>query len=255
MNLLKNILRSLAPHGLIERHRRRFFLDRLGLSGSVEMAEAVAACRFDLWPLELRTRTEPWLLVDVGANLGEFTAAAARLVRLKGVHAFEPQPGCHADLRKVLATLPESKLHGVALGAQTGEIDLLCTTNSKMASVLAPDQRVAEGYGGGDFDIQQRVKVPLVRLDDVIPQGTEIGLLKIDVQGYELPVLEGAAQTLRSTQTLLMEVNYTPHYHGGAAFDVLHEAVRRHGFRTFGVSAPYVGHEGPLWADALFVRA
>jgi FkbM family methyltransferase len=254
MKKLIDTLRWLTPLGLIERHRRRFRMGRLGLPGTRGMADAVESCRFDLWPLELRQPAEPWTLVDVGANEGEFSGAVSRLVRLAGVHAFEPQPACQPILKRSLNEIRNSHLHPVAVGDVNGEIELLCTSNSKLASVLEPSRDIAVGYGHGDFDIQRRMKVPLVRLDDAIPKGTKIGLLKIDVQGYELPVLEGARETLRSTHALLMEVNYVPHYEKGAAFDTLHEAVRRHGFRTFGVSAPYVGPDGPLWADALFVR-
>lgn len=255
MSFITNTLRSLAPHALIERHRRKFQMGRLGLPGSKAIAEAVATCRFDLWPPALRQPGQPWTLLDVGANTGEFTRAVSSLIALAGVHAFEPQPSCHAELKQALAGLSNSHLHPVAVGAEAGEIELLCTANSKLASVLKPTANVADGYGGGDFNVQQHLKVPLVRLDDVIPAGTPIGLLKIDVQGYELPVLEGARLTLRSTSALLMEVNYVPHYEGGATFDDLCEAVRAHGFRTFGISAPYGGPKGPLWADALFVRA
>lgn len=255
MNLLTQALRWLAPLGLMERHRRRFQMQRLGLPGTRTMAEAVGACRYDLWPRELRQSALPWALVDVGANLGEFIAAASRLVKLKSVHAFEPQPQCHAALQAVLQGMPGSRLHAAAVGKDKREIELLCTANSKLASVLTPDAAVAAGYEHGDFVIQKRLTVPMVRLDDVIPSGMDIGLLKIDVQGFELPVLEGARETLRSTRALLMEVNYVPHYEGGAAFDELHEAVRSHGFRTFGISAPYGGPEAPLWADAMFVRA
>lgn len=254
MKKLIGTLRSLTPLGIIERHRRRFRMGRLGLPGNQAVADAVDSCRFDLWPLELRRPAEPWTLVDVGANEGEFSSAVSRLVRLAGVHAFEPQPACHPILNQALNEIPNSRLHPVAVGDKKGEIELLCTSNSKLASVLEPSRDIAAGYEHGDFDVQRRVKVPLVRLDDAIPTGTKVGLLKIDVQGYELPVLEGARETLRSTQALLMEVNYVTHYEKGAAFDDLHEAVRRHGFRTFGVSAPYVGPDGPLWADALFVR-
>lgn len=229
-------------------------MGRLGLPGSKAVVDAVATCRFDLWPVDLRKPDKPWLLLDVGANAGDFSRAASSLIPLAGVHAFEPQPSCHTALKSVLASIPGSHLHPVAVGGSAGEIDLLCTANSKMASVLAPAAAVAEGYGGGDFHIQQHLKVPLVRLDDVIAEGTPVGLLKIDVQGYELPVLEGARQTLRHTSALLMEVNYVPHYEGGATFDNLLEVIRSHGFRTFGISAPYGGPKGPLWADALFVR-
>lgn len=254
MNLLTRSLRWLAPLGLMERHRLRFQMSRLGLPGTPAMAGAVEACRFDLWPTFLRQPAKPWTLVDVGANEGDFTRAAAQLTNLAGVHAFEPQLACQASLQQALDLVRNSHLHAAAVGKEKGEIELLCTANSKLSSVLAPDAMVAAGYGHDDFTVQQRLSVPMVRLDDVIPFSTDIGLLKIDVQGFELPVLEGARETLRSTQALLMEVNYVPHYEGGAAFDELHAAVRSHGFRTFGISAPYGGPDGPLWADAMFVR-
>ncbi len=254
MTRLKNIMRWLTPLGLIERHRRRFQTGRLNLPKTDAAFEAAAACRYDLWPPALRNAPSPWTLVDVGANEGEFTRAAAGLAKLKAVHAFEPQPGCQEGLRSVLKEVPEGHLHAVAVGAVAGDIEFYCTSNSKMASVLAPASTVGEDYEAEDFKVTRRVKVPMKRLDDVIPSGTQVGLLKIDVQGYELAVLEGAAETLRSTTALLMEVNYVPHYEGGAAFDAIHEAVRRHGFRTYGISAPYGGKDGPLWADAMFVR-
>ena len=119
---------------------------------------------------------------------------------------------------------------------------------------MAPEPLAADGYPPGDFSVIDRLRVPLVRLDDVIPSGIAIGLLKIDVQGSELAVLGGAEVSLRSTFALLLEVNYVPHYTGGATFDAVHEAARSHGFRTFGGSAPYGGKDGPMWADALFVR-
>ncbi len=127
-------------------------------------------------------------------------------------------------------------------------------TNSKMTSVLIPESTVTDRYSAGDFAVAYRIKVPLVRLDDVIPANTPIGLLKIDVQGYELAVLEGAQAVLRSTFALMLEMNYVAHYKGSPIFDVVYEAVRSYGFQTFGISAPYGGKDGPLWADALFVK-
>ena len=74
--------------------------------------------------------------VDVGANEGRFTAAAAYLVKLQGVHAFEPQSNSHQELQRVLATVPNGRLHSAAVGVRQGETELLCTVNSKMASVF-----------------------------------------------------------------------------------------------------------------------
>ena len=254
MTGIREFLRFIAPFGLIEWHRRRFRLSRLGLNPTLPLTEAVATSRYELWPIELRSKTEPWTLIDVGANCGDFTAAVASLVKLKEVHAFEPQPRCCDELQRVLARVANGVLHRAAVGASSGEIELICTANSRLASVLAPEPKVAAGYAEGDFSMTSRVKVPLLRIDDVIPAGTPVGLMKIDVQGYELPVLKGAAQTLRSTFAVLIEVNYVAHYRGGITFDALHQTIRGYGFRMFGVSAPYCGPKGPLWADALFVR-
>jgi hypothetical protein len=104
------------------------------------------------------------------------------------------------------------------------------------------------------MNVKERGKVAVVRLDDAIPPDTLVDLLKIDVQGYELSVLEGGAKTLERTSALLLEVNYVAHYEGAPDFDQVVEAVRKHGFRTFGVSSPYSGRDGPLWADAMFVK-
>jgi FkbM family methyltransferase len=252
--MIKNIVRFLTPHGLIERRRRKLFLNRLSLTADAKTRDAVDACRYELWPPALRNAVEPWTLIDAGANEGEFTAAALALTSLKRVYAFEPQPACHANLQRVLQQVPEGYMHGTALGAESAEIELLCTVNTKMASILTPQLGVSGDYGSDDFRIKDRIQVPLKRLDDVIPYGTRVGLLKLDVQGYEIQVLQGAKETLRFTDALLMEVNYVPHYEGGAAFDAIHAAVLSHGFRTFGISTPYGGTHGPLWADAMFVR-
>lgn len=226
----------------------------LGLKGTREYEKAALACRYELWPLELRHPVKPWTLVDVGANTGEFSAAVATLVQLESVHAFEPQPSCHVQLSKILQSIPNSRLHPAAVGANTGEIELFCTANSKLSSVLSPAHSVSNSYKKNDFLLKRNMMVPLVRLDDVIPRGTEIGLMKIDVQGFELSVLAGAERSLRSTSALLMEVNYVKHYEDGAVFDDLYNAVRSHGFHLAGISSPYSGHLGPLWADAMFIK-
>ena len=254
MKSIRDFIRAITPFCLIERHRRQFQLSHLGLPATRAIADAIMECRYDLWPVELRKATKPWTLVDVGANCGEFTSAAASLATLGRVFAFEPQPQCCTELQRVLDDIPNSVLHRAAVGAASGEIELICTANSKMASVLSPESQVATGYAEGDFAVTNRVKVPLLRLDDAIPPGTNVGLMKIDVQGYELSVLEGAKVTLRSTFAILVEVNYVAHYRGGVTFDTMHETLRSHGFRTFGISPPYCGPDGPLWADAMFVR-
>src|SRR5882724_4766518 len=88
MSFLKRLLRDSVPHGLVDLRRRLFRLGRIGLRPppfrSRACEAAVDACRFELWPSFLR-KTNDWMLVDVGANQGDFIRAATLLKQLSAV--------------------------------------------------------------------------------------------------------------------------------------------------------------------------
>jgi len=121
--------------------------------------------------------------------------------------------------------------------------------------VLTPQEGIEASYARGDYTIVEKMWAPMVRLDDVIEPNARVGLLKIDVQGYEIEVLHGATRTLGQTEALLIEVNYTQHYNRAVAFDELHAFLNMAGFHLYGISAPYGNAERPLWADAMYVHS
>lgn len=255
MTHLKETLRWLAPHGVVESKHRRFRLNRLGLSASKKTDEAVKTCRYDLWPAQLKRKDHPWTLVDVGANEGDFIAAATDVAPISCVHAFEPQIQCKAALESNLANVQNHHLHCMGVGEENGELEFNVTRNSRMASFLPPVEGIEGSYTGTNFSVDSRQTVPVRRLDDILPEDIEVGLLKIDVQGYELPALRGAERVLSSTQVLLMEVNYVEHYRGAATFEQVYDCVRENGFTVFAISEPHLSKDGPLWADAVFWKA
>lgn len=251
----KDIIRRFLPYGMVDFRHRRFRLSRLNLANDAATAAAVEACRFDLWPEDLRNAPDAWTLVDVGANVGDFVRAVSRLTELKSVYAFEPQPSCQAELGRILRGIPHAELIPAAVGSHEGSLVLNLTANSRMASGLIPEAGMNAAYSPGDFDVTGQISVPMVTLDTAIPDHVEIGVLKLDVQGFELEVLAGAIATLGRTRAILVEVNYVRHYEGGAVFDEIYAELRTRGFRLFGVSAPFCGvNAEPLWADAVFVN-
>jgi FkbM family methyltransferase len=225
----------------------------LGLPDSHALAEAVENCRYELWP-PILISGGAWKLVDIGANTGAFLKAAAQLSSLAGVYAFEPLASCRQSLEAELNRIPNSRLFAVAAGSRNGEVELNVTTDHKMCSVLRPRREIAKHYCPGAFEVTANPKIPVVRLDDVLPPSEEFGLLKIDVQGYEKEVLAGARSVLSRTRAVLLEVNYVAHYEGGFAFDEALEMMRSLNYTTYGVSAPFVSDGRPLWADAMFVH-
>lgn len=81
----------------------------------------------------------------------------------------------------------------------------------------------------------------------------QIGLLKVDVQGYEQSVLRGATEVLRRTRAVLLEINYIDHYENATRFDDVYQLLRDADFELAAVSEPEL-RRSPLCADALFVR-
>jgi hypothetical protein len=100
--------------------------------------------------------------------------------------------------------------------------------------------------------------VSMTRLDDWA-RGRDLPapvLLKLDVQGYEREVLDGAEHTLDAVGRLLVEVSFHELYSGQALFDELHCLLTRKGFRCSGVINPAFDRStgAVVQADAIFER-
>lgn len=143
------------------------------------------------------------LFVDVGANLGWHTVHAARLPAVETVVAFEPDP-FNAWLldRNLAANRIENAVNvASAVGARRGHARMFRyrSTNFGRHTLLTD-----YGYGAR--------LVPLTDLDSALDAlgyaDQPVLVLKIDVEGYEPAVIEGATRTLERTGAVLLE--YSP---------------------------------------------
>jgi hypothetical protein len=108
---------------------------------------------------------------------------------------------------------------------------------------------------GQRVEARRSVKVPVRPLDEFTAGVERVGVLKLDVQGFEEEVLRGASETLARTSCVLLEVLYESYYEGDAPFDTLHRIMVDKGFRTYAISAPAVSPTGQhLWSDVAYVR-
>ena len=126
------------------------------------------------------------LLLDVGANRGQFSLIARVAHPHLPIHAFEPQPGEAAVYRHLFATDPRVTLHELALGDQPGEADLHISRRKDSSSLLPIGELQAKLFPSTEEVGTHRVRV--VTLDSLTghwPIATKV-LLKLDVQGFEL---------------------------------------------------------------------
>jgi FkbM family methyltransferase len=186
-------------------------------------------------------------VVDVGANAGIFTLMAASLAGEGGsVHAFEPSP---RDRERLLANVSINALknvhvHSQALGREAGKATL---------EVAGSDHPGHNTIGGFAYSADTRagsIEVDLMSLDDFAQGLTRLDLLKIDVEGSETSVLQGARETLRKFRPIIVAEAYDPSLRqlGTSASELL-QLVRSYDYeiRVFGPS----GTAEPLVDDKL----
>jgi FkbM family methyltransferase len=188
-------------------------------------------------------------VLDVGANAGVFTLMAARLVGASGaVHAFEPSP---RDRDRLLANvaangLSNVQVHAAALGRAAGKAVLA------VSGAGHPGHNTIGGFTYAADADSYSLEVDVTTLDDFAAQQglPRLDLLKIDVEGSETSVLQGARETLRKFRPVIVAEAYDPSLRqlGTSASELLH-LLRSAGYeiRVFGPS----GTAEPLVDDKL----
>jgi FkbM family methyltransferase len=136
-------------------------------------------------------------VVDVGANVGWNAIRAARLAGPRGrVVAVEPTPDTLEVLRRNVAAsgLGNVVVEPVAAGRAAGERDFFVRGGVSAVNSLYPESRYAR--------VTDVLRVPVVRLDELVEGPAAV--VKIDVEGAELDVLEGAPRLLASPGMVLI---------------------------------------------------
>jgi FkbM family methyltransferase len=144
--------------------------------------------------------------VDVGANLGLHTLAAGRALDGRGhvvaIEPFEPTAG-HLERTIWINGLSDlTEVCRAAAYSRPGRLPLFLGATSGHHSLLP-----VEGPSGA---ATAPVDVPLVTLDDLIGESREVALVKIDVEGAELEVLDGARRVVRSNPAIGVIVEFAP---------------------------------------------
>jgi FkbM family methyltransferase len=197
------------------------------------------------------------LVLDVGANEGQWITGLLNLIPVRKAIVIEPNPAAMLCCKQRLQGRQGMIFNEVAVGAKRGSAVLHVTKASDFSSLLDPDHSIINAnYVRDSGAVVTEQTVEVFPLDDLLPADETVDLLKIDVQGFEREVLAGAASVLRRTRVVLVESNFQPHYRQGSTFDSLFQLfTRKLGFSFWNVSDPYRGMMGQaLWADSVFVN-
>jgi FkbM family methyltransferase len=209
--------------------------------------------------LDIRTLASdvPRLGFDVGANEGQTAGELRRIFPDAKIYCFEPYEAAFRTLQQTLGADPNVCLEQIAFGDHKGEATLYENAESVTNSLL-PNAPEAHASQPASYAVPTgQSTVAITTLDDFCRERTisHLDLLKIDSQGYDLRILQGARKHLAEHRIsfVVVEMLFAPLYAGQADFHEVYGFLTGFRYQLVGLYAIQRSPAGAiLWCDALF---
>ncbi len=194
-------------------------------------------------------------LLDVGANVGQFSLLVRHEHPEASIMAFEPLATPAATYRKLFANDQKTVLYQSALGPERKHLNMHVSNRHDSSSLLEISSLQTTQFPGteeiGREDVAVAPMTDFIKQEDLIAPV----LLKIDVQGFELEVLKSAGDLLPSFQWIYVEASFKPLYEGQALAHEILFYLQDRGFILKGFFNPSYDSKGlSVQADFLFAR-
>ena len=169
-------------------------------------------------------------MIDVGANVGDYTALAATVVGPSGhVYAVEPGPDNLAKLHERFHSLSHVSVVAGAVSDRSGTMTFFLDRRESTRHSLAANN---VGKAG------ESITVRLVALDEFCDRVSHLDVLKIDAQGAELNIIRGAQRLLaRFRPAIVVELWPGGLERLGGSADLLLQTLRDSGYTIYRLSA------------------
>lgn len=205
----------------------------------------------------LATTHDIAIVVDVGANEGQYALGLRRAGYKGRIVSFEPQTSAFATLAARAANDATWSCHQLALGAAPRQGVLNVARRSTASSLLLHADRAIATPPDSAYVARETVSVDT--LDAVLAQAVQTPsqtYLKLDVEGYEREVLRGARRTLCYTVLVEMELGLTQLWRGAPRFGDMHGEMADEGFRLVSVDCVTEDRASGemLQVNAIFLR-
>ncbi len=192
------------------------------------------------------------VVVDGGANQGQWLAYARQIWPEAHYVCFEPQGECASMIPK------DDKVTVVAsaLGDKIGNVEFRRSSFNQSSSILpmADLHKTAFPFTAGESVCE----VPITTLDQWCEEnGTWPDVIKLDLQGYELNALMASPRALMKAKLIVCETSFVELYTGQPLFGDIHDYLGQIGFRYAGcieppLCSPIDGR--PMEEDSYFVK-
>lgn len=162
--------------------------------------------------LQLLSKTRPLLCVDIGANVGNYSKALIDSTNAT-IFAFEPLPDAFLELEMLRSQFPERiRTYQLALGNAKGVSTLYFgDAKSELASLSKEVNQIEYLASSNTNKMEVQVEKLDSYLDDLRSFAGEIDFLKIDVEGFEWEVLQGAEKVFLEMRPKFVQLEFNLH--------------------------------------------
>ena len=178
-------------------------------------------------------------VVEGGSFHGGDTIQMAHTWPNSKIYSFEPVPELFAQVKEKASSYPNITCINLALAEKNGTAQFWPSENpkkpgkhSQAGSLLPPKERLKYS----EIRFKEPFEVPTVSLDSWAEKNNidRIDFLWLDLQGYELPVLEGAKRLLPNISYIYTEVNFVEAYAGQKTYPEIAVWLEAHDFEIIG---------------------
>lgn len=199
------------------------------------------------------------VVFDIGANTGQFGQELRDCGYTGRIISFEPLSSAHAQLSQAAHNDPAwTVAPRSAVGDQVGTIEINISGNSVSSSILPMKDLHTSASATSAYRGREETAITTVDAvaGDYLRESDTL-LLKIDTQGFEWQVLDGAAATLKRTKAVLCELSLVPLYEGQRLWGDLMARLEAEGFTFWSMERGFTDPRNGrlLQVDGLFVRA
>ncbi len=179
------------------------------------------------------------VIIDVGANIGQFHFFCEHYLKAKEIYSFEPLLETYKTLQ---LNYPKNSFNYAITEKQN--LNMFVPSTSLMSSIFKQS------------DDDKRESVKGVRLDDVleIKNKKKIDLLKIDTEGSELDVLKSATQTIKKSKFILIETSLSRDSSGDMTQLICWLSTLIPSIKIVEIGRPYVHDRVQTAVDVLFLN-
>ncbi len=195
-------------------------------------------------------------VIDVGANIGQYSQKIIEGGFKGHIFSFEPIPSVFEQLETISSTFSQWKCFKVGLGSKEGESYINVSENFESSSILEVARQSLDAEPRTRTTHREKIKI--VTLDKFFRAynlDKEI-LLKLDVQGYEIEALKGALTILHEVRIIQAELSFVRLYENGPLFHDIVSFLEERGFEIYNIMPAFKdGNTGRLLqVDGIFAR-